>query len=451
MSGTPTEAEVQAQWRNAIGIIESFRAYVDTTLAGAGQKWDVLLQSLEGDYTPSELSRFASAFRSTCSSLLTPGIAASVVTPVLYEYARILSAASVGSFGGGYRSAAEIYSALYEYFHANSLTVQSRNITYDTVATLGAANVGNGAMARLTVDQHNYRLEACHVEKKMFRCRSDANSGTEKWAEVFEQVGQASAFDSVLRASFGSGEAARTTIVSKHAGSGAGGSLLANSSWSEYSATASPKFTGWTESAGGAQVSQDLTTYYRTHPGSSIHGSLKITGGGGTVTLKQVMSAMRTRRLDPNTPYFLRIMVNASAGVASGGNIVLRLGNKSVTTSVASLSAGWNEIILSTGQNCWFRQFNEQPMDIEIEWASSSSGYLLVDDAIFAPWDLIDGTYWCLRQNAASPTAWLVDDTLEFTDTGGAPATGKIQWWLWVSGYGYLPSTTGTPTFTDPT
>ena len=230
MSGTPTEAEVQAQWRNAIGIIESFRAYVDTTLAGAGQKWDVLLQSLEGDYTPSELSRFASAFRSTCSSLLTPGIAASVVTPVLYEYARILSAASVGSFGGGYRSAAEIYSALYEYFHANSLTVQSRNITYDTVATLGAANVGNGAMARLTVDQHNYRLEACHVEKKMFRCRSDANSGTEKWAEVFEQVGQASAFDSVLRASFGSGEAARTTIVSKHAGSGAGGSLLANSS-----------------------------------------------------------------------------------------------------------------------------------------------------------------------------------------------------------------------------
>jgi hypothetical protein len=181
-----------------------------------------------------------------------------------------------------------------------------------------------------------------------------------------------------------------------------------------------------------------------------VHGSLKIASGGGTVTLKQPLTSMRVRRLDPTTPYFLRIMVNATAGSASGGNIVLRLGSKSITTSIASLSAGWNEIVLSTGQNCWFRQFNEEPMDVEIEWASSSSGYLLVDDAIFAPWDLIDGTYWCLRQNAASPTAWRVDDTLEFTDTGGAPATGKIQWWLWVSGYGYLPSS-GSPTFTDPT
>jgi len=450
MSGTPTEAEIQTQWRNAIGVIESFRNYVDGTLAGAGNKWDVLLQSLEGDYAPNDLASFVSGFRSTCNNLLTPGAAAAVVTPMLYEYARILSASSTGSFGGGYRNAAEIFVALYEYFHANSLTVKSRAITYDTTATLGAANIGNGAMSRLTVDQNAYNMEACHVEKKIFRCRSDANSGTDKWAEVFEVLGQAAAFDSILRASYGSGEAARTTVVSRHAGSGSGGSLLANSSWSDYSATASPKFTGWTESAGGASVSQDLANYYRTHPGASVHGSLKITGGAGTVTLKQPLTSMRVRRLDPTTPYFLRIMVNKSIGSALGGNVILRLGSKSVTTSIASLSAGWNEIILSTGQDCWFRRFNEEPMDVEIEWATSTSGYLLVDDAIFAPWDLIDGTYWCLRQNASTPTAWRVDDTLEFTDTGGAPATGKLQWWLWVSGYGYLPSS-GSPTFTDPT
>jgi len=68
---------------------------------------------------------------------------------------------------------------------------------------------------------------------------------------------------------------------------------------------------------------------------------------------------------------------------------------------------------------------------------------------IFAPWDLIDGTYWCLRGNAATHTAWAVDDTLTVTDAGGAPGTGKIQWWLFVSGFGYLPSS-GSPTFTDP-
>jgi hypothetical protein len=87
---------------------------------------------------------------------------------------------------------------------------------------------------------------------------------------------------------------------------------------------------------------------------------------------------------------------------------------------------------------------------VEIEWASASSGYLLIDDAIFAPLDQIDGTYWFLRATASTHTPWLVDDILSFTDTGGAPATGQIQWWLWVSGFGYLPSTTGTPSFTDP-
>ena len=48
-----------------------------------------------------------------------------------------------------------------------------------------------------------------------------------------------------------------------------------------------------------------------------------------------------------------------------------------------------------------------------------------------------------------TPVAWALDDTLEFTDTGGAAATAKIQYWLWVAGLGYLP-TDASPTFTDP-
>ena len=64
--------------------------------------------------------------------------------------------------------------------------------------------------------------------------------------------------------------------------------------------------------------------------------------------------------------------------------------------------------------------------------------------------ELVDGTYWAIRGNAATHTPWLVDDQLAITDTGGAPATAKIQYWLWRTGLGYLPSTTGTPTFSDP-
>jgi len=449
MSGTPTEAEVRTQLKNVVDVLETARNFADGTMVNAGGKLDVLLQSLEGEYTAIELPAWANAMRASLSNLVTPGQANAALLPCLFEYGRILSAAGSGGYGGGYRSGAELFRALYDYFVANSITIASRSITFDTTATLGGSNVGNGDMARLTVDENNFQLQACHVEKKAFRCRADANSGTERQAEVFEFVGTAASFDALLRATHGSGEAARVTIVSAHAGTGAGGSLLTNSSFSEYSATATPKFTAWTEAAGGAQLTQDTTNFYRSHPGAQTSAAMKITGGGGTVTVKQALANMRVRRLDPNTPYFLRVMLNKTVGTAAGGTVTLKLGSVSVSITIASLAAGWAELMIPLGVGNWFRNFNEDPLDIEIEWSGSTSGFLLVDDVLFAPFTLIDGTWWFLRGNAGTHTPWAVDDLLEYTDTGGAAGTGKIQWWLWVSGYGYLPSS-GTPTITDP-
>ena len=46
----------------------------------------------------------------------------------------------------------------------------------------------------------------------------------------------------------------------------------------------------------------------------------------------------------------------------------------------------------------------------------------------------------------------MVDDTLLFTDYGGEPSMGEIQYWLFRSGLGYLPQVTNdTETFEDPT
>lgn len=450
MSGTPTEAEIQSQWTKAVDVLESLRNFADGTLAVAGGKFDVLEQALEGDYTPAELSTWVNTIRGGLSDLLTPNVASAMLTPILREYAGILAADATGGYGSGFRSMGELKRALYEWFVANSLTVESRAITYDTSATAGAGNVGNGAMSRLTVDENGFNLEACHVEKKTFRCRADQNSGTEENAEVFEFVGEAASFDALLRASFGSGESARTTLVSRHAGSGNGGSLLTNASFSEFTSTNSPKFTGWTETAVPASsIDQDTVNYYRAHPGSQTSAALEITGGLGTVTLTQSLANMRVRRLDADRPYVLRVMVNKTVGTASGGTFTIRMGSVEVDTAIASIGSGWQEILVPLDATCWFRSFNQDPFTVEIEWASSTSGTLLVDDVIFAPLDLIDGTYWFLRGKATTHTPWLVDDTLTFTDTGGAPATGKVQWWLWVAGFGYLPSS-GTPTFADP-
>lgn len=451
MSGTPTEAEIQTQWKNVVNILETFRTHIDGTHAGSGGLWDVLLQSLEGEYTPADLASWVNGFRAGCSDLLTPSTVVAALTPILFEYAARIDADATATqgFGTGYRTVSEIMRALYDWFHEKSYSVESRAITYDTSATAGGSNVGNGAMARLTEDENGYDLEACHVEKKQFKCVADQNSGKQENAEVFECLGEAASFDSLLRAQFGSGTAANTTIVSKHAGQGAGGSMLANSSFSEFDSAGSPKFRGWTESAApSGSLDQDTTNYYRTHPGAQTNASLELTGGLGTITLKQPLSSLRNRRLDPDTPYGLRIMFNRQIGIATGGTLTIRCGSNSKSVAIAA-QTGWNELILDMDANLWFRQFNEDPFDIEIEWASSTSGTLLIDDAIFAPLDLIDGTYWFLRGNDATHTPWLVDDVLSFTDTGGAPATGKIQWFLFVAGLGYLPSS-GSPTMTDP-
>lgn len=442
MAGTPSETEIQTQWRNSVAILEDTREFSDDTAAVAGGLLDVLEQSLEGQYTPSGLANAAVRFRAGLSDLADPSRALEFLEPILYEYGNILSE------GSGYQDVQSLMRALYEHFHENSLTVESRAITYDTTATAGASNVGDGEMNRLTEDENAYDLEGCHVETKRFRCRADVNSGVQEHAESFEHLGDTPSSDALLRASFGSGEDSRVFFRSKHAGSGAGGSLLRNSSFSTYSASASPKFVGWTESAVGGGIDQDTSNYYRSHPGASIDASLEMTGGGGTITLKQTLASMRTSRLDPEVPYFLRVMLNGDVGSALGGSVNLRLGSQTVTATIASLNGnGWSELKVPLDTNLWFRNFNEASFDVEIEWASSTSGTLLVDDMIFVPMDLIDGTYWAL---VGGTTPWLVDDTLAFTDTGGAPATAKIQWWLWVAGLGYLPHTTGTPTFTEP-
>ena len=468
-----TDTEIQTQWKNAVDILEKTRAFIDGTLFDEDAEFDVLTQSARGDFLPDMILRFQQTYRSAMSGLISPAMVQEVLSPVLYEYAGIIDAATAGAtgsgYGSGYSQPRDLMKALYEYFAGLGTpdTIETRAITFDTSATTANLStnsgniVGNGALGRLTVDENGYPLESCHVERKQFRCRSDANSNAQKEAEVFEVVGESSSPDHIGIGSHGSGDAARRTIVSKNCGtSGDGGSLLSNSTFSTYAASSTPKFANWTETNGGAQVSQDTTNYYRTHPGAPLAtpgASLKITGGSGQVTLTQPItpdangSAMRIRRIDPDTPYFLRCMVNPTIGSASGGTFKMSLGSVDVSETIADLvsTGGWQEMVVPFDTSCWPRNFNEAGLAVVLDWSSSTSGYLLVDDIILSPWDLIDGTYWCIRGNAASHTAWALDDLLEVTDTGGAPGTGKLQYWLWRGGYGHLPSS-GTPTIADP-
>jgi hypothetical protein len=444
MAGSPSEAELEVMLQNVVDILETARAFFDDTVAPAGGLLDTAEQSAEGEFAASGIPNAADRFRSFLSSAAAPSTALDFLRPILFEYGRIITD------GSGYTDLGRLSVALYEHFVTSSKTVQSRAIIYDTSVTTGhlpsGAVVGSGTLSRLTVDENGFDLEACTVETKRWRCRNDQSSGTQKHAEAFEVLGDAASPDNLLRAATGSGSSANPTIISGNAGGGLGGSILNNSSFSAFASGSTPKFTSWIEESGGTNISQDTTNTFRGSPGTTDDASMKITGDGTLVTVTQSVEDMRLSALDPDTPYFFRVMVNPTIGSALGGSFTIRLGSQSVTTLISSLIGGWEEILIPADQNTWFNNFNVDNLTAEIEWSSSTSGFLLVDDAILKPYDLIDGTYWCLRGGA---TPWKVDDTLEVEDTGGLPSAAKIQWWYTQAGLGYLPSS-GTPTLADP-
>ena len=458
MSGTPTETEVQTQWRDGVRLLEDLRGLADGTLAGAGNTFDTIIQNLEGDYIPPAHAALVQSIRNSMSGLLSSRTALAVIEPCIREYGALINK------GGGYRNIAQLKSALYEHFVENSLAVETRAITFDTSATAsnpyesGNTVVGNAAMARLTVDADAQPMEACHVETKRWVCMSDQNSGTDAGAEVFRCMGEQASRDWLLLS--GSGEQfSGIDMPVRNAGSDRrSGSVCNNSSFSTYDSAATPKFQNWTQVTGASMLSQDTTNYYRTHPRAQTNASLKITADGATdCKITQSLAQMRIRELG-NAPYFARVMLNKTVGTAANGTFYLRVGSQEVSIALSSLGANWQELMLPLDANLWARNLNEASFDVELEWEdNSSTGSLLVDDLIVAPMTLVDGTYWLLRHNADGVVTPTVDhkfgDELAFTDTGGAAGIGTVQYWLWRAGLGYLPSATiasGNITFADP-
>lgn len=461
MSGV-TEAQVQTQMRLAVDILEDFRAHADTQAGTSGQL-RTLEEAIIGEFT-SRLTDATRSFRDGMSALQGTDTIRSFLDPILKEYAAIISADATDSFGGAYEDVDDILDALYEFLHNNSATIESRQISFNATAisqTKGSTT-GKGALRRLTVDENGYDLEACTVEKKHFRCRQDGNTGADPEAEVFEVLGQQDTKDNLNRgnAAFGSGlDLDNREIVSRHAGEGTdGGSLLSNGSFSDYNANNTNRFEGWAPTLTNAvagDVTQNTTTYYRDYPGSQTSASAQLAGDNANenIVLTQTLEDMSASELRRDRPYFLRAMIySPTTGGATDGTFKLRLGVQEATQAISGLTQDqWTEVIIPLDQNCWYDNFKEDTLAVDIEIDAVSTGFLLVDDVILCELDLIDGTYWVLTQNrggGVTPVRWVVDDEITLKDTWTV-GNGKIQSFIYW-GYGrYLPSA-ASPTISDP-
>jgi len=420
--GSPTESEIQAMGTALIDLIQTEYAAASSWLANQ----DTLEQLLEGDFVGAAASGI-SALRSSKASLLSPAQIRAAWDPIWRFYGK--------ERGFPETDARTIISRLYRDFVDNSKSVGSRAFSFGSPSAAGG-NTGDAVIRRLTADQDGFDIEFGLAEAMSAECLADQGS-VNIHEESWQLKSSEPARDGLEVAGTG-----RTTTVSAIS---ARNSLLTNPSFTQGTSGSSVSGWGGTSLLAGsvALTSKDTTNFFRTAGVGDTGTSLDL--GAQSASLEQKINTEGIK-LQANVPYTLQVAYNRAVNTDSG-TLALHLGSKS-TSVVLSAQAGWNVLFLPlTSNNCWWKNYGSDDMSIKLVWTRTSGAGLLLDDVILAPMTPFRGQYYAV---IGGGTPSLIRDSFTWTDTGGAPATGKIQYWL-QRAYGlYLPSS-GSPTWADPT
>lgn len=420
---TPTFAEVWAQIADVVDIYDTIRTDGQTSVI---TKLDTYVQNLEGDGAATAAAR-ARATRAAYAGILDRFRAN--LEPHLVDLATAIgTAARPGT--------SEFWRDLREYMVDNSQDLNSRDISFGSISA-GGSNVGDGTIYRLTTDEYDQAIEAVFLDVVTARCVRDQNSGTLVGREVFELTHGDALPDRISEA--GSGR--RGTIVGH-----AGDEILRNASFQTLDGTVGSPTTipNWTVANDIANFELDSTNYFRSSPEEKANGtsySLKITA---TDTISQKLSTLN-RSLDPNTPYMALCRYNRTVG-SDSGTLVLRMGAETATVAVSAQS-GWQTLALAMDGDKWLRQFQEDDLDLMVDWTRTGGDGLRVDDVLFGPMTRFDNLWYFA---AGGATHFLTEDEFTFTDALNG-SDGKIQAWLWRAYGVWLPSVTDTTeTISDP-
>lgn len=427
---SPSEAEVQAQLKNFVELLEETRKFGNVNAENWVSKEDTAVQTVESDYAD-EITSAAARARRNLQAVIDRASAQAIIRPHIKGYVKHIVGKAVPA---GDQEAIDI---LYRWFFDTTVTVKSRGFVYNTPAA-GGSNIGNLSILRVTKDENNFDLEAATAEAKEARCIQDRNTGTNLDNEIFRFRGAPQGRDA-LQVS-GSGGTADIRAVNWQS------SLLLNTSFEEFSGTAAAptEITSWESdiAVSGTNYSFDETNHYRAQQGVETPRSLNIKA---TAILTQKLSTAN-RKLKAEIPYYLQVAWNRQIGSATG-DLLIRLGAQSNTVAVAA-QAGWQILRApaTLGQNNWYKNFDEADLDIAIEW-TRTGGDLLVDDVLLVPFSLFDGTWYLVIANNTSHAPARKDDIYTWSDTIASDSI--IQYWLWRAFGRYLPHS-GSPSITDP-
>lgn len=351
-----------------------------------------------------------------------------------------------------------IWEDLFDYMHANSQTVNSREFTFGAPSA-GGGNTGTGTCIRLTKDEEGYDLEGWWPDVYTAKCVQDARQTGSPHTEVFEINGRTSAPDELKRS--GSGLVVSVQVTSVNARDSA--AYIKNPSWNLFTGTAvagapavPTAITNWAGYSSLANFNNDLDVTYRTTPGDATSASIRFLTNE---TLSQDLVSVGKARLDLNTPYFVDVAVYRRD--SCDGTLTISLGGVSRAVTMSGLSNNaWTRVrlVATPGANCWPANFNANSLTLSFVLSSRTTGSLHLDDLIFVPFTRIGagrdarsgrgsmGTYVVFLGGV---TPFVVGDTFTLTDTVGG-TRGVNQYWNAVGNQGYLPHTTGgTETWAD--
>lgn len=411
----PTRAEIQTQIANAVDILDEFRKFAGTAAPNYLGMEDTLVQSLETDFSDQWGSAIGT-MRGQLNGVIT--FSPSFFSPGFLDYGKFIQAPET--------DVQSIFTRLYEDFRANTLRVTSRSFTFGTPTF--SAPVGNGVINRLNKDENNFDIEAQTPDSKTAEAVQDEHSGAVEHEEIFEIRGNAPERD--LLKIVGSGKSKLIKALSARDST----AFISNPSFSQFSGTlaAPTAITDWTPSA-IADFQLNQTTTYRDFLGDTTPTSVLFETNA---SLKQNFNVRRST-FNPFVPIYVQVALNRN-GTGTDGTLTLTFGNVTESVVLTTLPAsGWYVHRLALGTKNWLRGFNKEDPELKIEITGRTTGTLLVDDVIVAPFTDFDGSWYAV---VGGNIPFLRLDKATWTDTA---TESVLQRWFWLAFGRYLPHTTG--------
>lgn len=429
----PTLAELKIQLQKIIDVLEETQLYGETNTKNWVAMQDTVVQNLEGDFADQIASGF-NALRTNLNNILIGG---RVVTDAhIRDWAKFIDADT--DFNVNVSDDIQtLITAMYDFFQANAETVKTRAFVFGVPSVLNSGL--KGSIKRLTVDENNHKIENGHAEQKRATVTADSSSGTERGKEIFRLEGSTRGRDALE--SKGSG-LIHTNVRRLHPDD----ALLLNGGLDTFGGdkTAPTSISGWT-----ANVPINATNYqFLDGDDAALNIFLPKTNDNvkrhslGFKTSSKITQKLQRRRtaLNPNRPYYLQLGYEADIGSASGV-VKMTMGTLIASAVVDNLS-GWATLTLALDDKLWFKNFNEDDLDITVEFVRTA-GILQVDDIIFTPFHPHDGTHYLFLPGR---TPVQKDDESSWTDTA---TESKIQRWFHRLYRRFLPHS-ATPSIADP-